>query len=102
MAYIKKTNIKNVANDVINPATEEKQDAIVAIQQDNLDIYKASDEDNTATYDYYGYLDKDGNWIIEQIDNITLAHRYIKGTSDYTTNWTNRVSLTYGYFNNIF
>ena len=88
-------NLLNIAKDQINPATLESQ-------QDTLDNYKASDEDNTTDYDYYSYLDKDGNWIIEQINNSTMAHRYIKGTSDYTTNWTNRASLTYNYFNEVF
>jgi hypothetical protein len=30
MPLIKKTNIKNVANVIINPSTEEKQDAIIS------------------------------------------------------------------------
>ena len=89
-------------DEILNPAIEEKQDALIASLSDSLSNYHASDEDNTATHDYYGYVTKDGAWAIEQIDNVTMAHRYIKGASDYTTSWITRLSLTYGLFNDIF
>lgn len=70
-------------------ATEEKQDP--------LSSYKITDIDDAG---YYGYLKADGAWYI--MSGIAGEYRYIKGDSDYATNWTNRASLTYGYFNDIF
>lgn len=69
-------------------ATEAKQDILAR--------YRISDIDDP----YYGYLDKDGNWYIMKMDGISA--RYSRGDSDYATNWANRLSLTYDYFDAIF
>ncbi len=61
-------------------------------------IYTLSDIDPSG---YYGYVDKNANWYIQQTTTTTI--RYIKGTSGgYLTNWGNRATLTYDYFYNIF
>lgn len=73
-------------------ATEEKQDP--------TSRYSISDLDESGVTKYYGYLDADGAWYILQLTSST--GRYIKGASNYTTNWTNRASLTYDTFDNIF
>ena len=68
-----------------------------------LDIYKLSDEDGSEPA-YYGYLSKTGTWYIMQATTSgnVVSYRFYKGDTDYTTNWTNRASLGYGYFNAIF
>lgn len=65
-----------------------------------LDKYQPADSDEVTTTKYYGFLDIDGNWYIFRDTGDT--YRYVKGDSDYSTNWTNRASLTYDYYNNIF
>jgi len=97
------TKIQRVDSTIINPATEDKQDDIIAIQ-DPLANYKWADVDDDASPNYYGAVDKDGNWFIlkETISAGANTYRYVAGTSNYTTNWTNRDSLTYDYFHNIF
>jgi hypothetical protein len=48
-------------------------------------------------FDYFGYLRKDGSWAIMKSTTSTAAVvTYAIGSSDYSTNWTNRASLTYG------
>lgn len=67
---------------------------------DTLVNYALSDVDADASPNYYGYLRCDGAWYIlkETISAGADTYRYYFGTSDYTTNWTNRASLTYVYF----
>lgn len=63
--------------------------------------YTLADADDTDENNVYlGYLAKDSTWYIKNIANNQF--RWIKGDSDYPTNWTNRASLTYGYFDAVF
>jgi hypothetical protein len=65
-----------------------------------LDGYAASDTDESdGTYNYYGFLKADGSWYIMQTTKTQTAIRYFAGTSDYTTSWTGKAGLSYGYFN---
>lgn len=82
--------IKDSLGNKIDPAIKEPTDG-----------YKITDLDDSAPA-YYGFVDKDGNWFIQKEDDTSGAYRYVKGTSSYSTNWTNRGSLTYDYFNNVF
>lgn len=75
----------------INPAAEEYQNP--------TERYKITDLDSGSPQ-YYGYADAEGAWYIMELTNTT--GRYVKGDSDYETNWTNRASLTYDYFFNVF
>lgn len=69
--------------------------------------FEASDQDvASASYQYYGFLTQDSNWIIQRFD-LTVAsvinYRYatIKNNAGYilySSAWTDRASLTYGYF----
>lgn len=70
----------------------------------DLAEYKIADKDDDASPNYYGFTDKDGNWYIlkETISAGADTYRYIKGTSDYMTNWTGRAGLSYDYYYNIF
>lgn len=68
-----------------------------------LDGYAASDVDESdGTYNYYGFLKADGSWYILQMTKAATQMRYYKGDSGYTTNWTGKALLSYGYFNTIF
>ena len=65
------------------------------------DGYKVSELDDTTLPAYYGFVHKSGAWYImkEASDG---TYRYTKGSSGYSTNWTDRDTLTYGYFDDIF
>jgi hypothetical protein len=84
--------IVNEKDGRVNPAILENQDP--------TSRYQPSDLDEGGATDYYGFLDVDGKWYI--MSKTTTAIRYTKGSKAYTTNWTNRASLTYDYFNNTF
>ena len=64
-----------------------------------LERYASSDLQSGAT-SYFGFLAVDGSWYI--MKKTLTEVRYIKGDTDYTTNWTNRAVLSYDYFNVIF
>ena len=77
--------------------TDGSQRQVIAI----LDKYFVSDVDESGDPKYYGFLTTSGAWYILQNTSET-TFRYFAGTSDYPTNWTNRASLSYDYYNVIF
>lgn len=65
--------------------------------------FAASDTDiSDGTYNYYGFLKADGSWYIMQTTKNQSQLRYFKGTSGYTTAWTNKSTHAYDYFDQIF
>ena len=83
-------SIKDSAGNKIDPAEAHPTDG-----------YEITEIDDASSPSYYGFLKKNGYWYIMREDS-SGAYRYTKGTSDFSTNWTNRASLTYDYFNSIF
>lgn len=67
-------------------------------------VFEASDVDDAGTTQYFGFLNANGNWIIQQYDTAASPKtlRYAGGQSNYSASWTLRASLTYGYYNAIF
>jgi len=66
--------------------------------------YEISDEvakGGDATVRYYGWLANGGAWVIMQEDLDAGSYRYIAGKTDYSTNWTNRESLSYMLFSGV-
>lgn len=72
---------------------------------DVFSAYRIVDTDERlASPRFYGFLRLDGWWFIMKATATTnvTTYTFIKGTSDYQTNWTNRASLTYATFDNVF
>jgi hypothetical protein len=69
------------------------------VSDDPFSKYKCSDLEEDVT-SYYGFIDASGNWFIMQVTSTAI--RFCKGTSSYSTNWTGRAGLTYGYYDAIF
>lgn len=67
-----------------------------------VSVYEISDEDLAADPQYFGYLNEAGSWIIQRRNAGDGTYRYKYGSSDYTTAWTNRASLIYGLYNELF
>lgn len=82
-------SLKDSAGNKIDPAEKHPTDG-----------YKITELDDSGTPAYYGFVKKTGAWYILQDTN--GAYRYTKGSSDFSTGWTGRIGLTYGYFNAIF
>ncbi len=75
------------------------------LDEDALHKYRASDMGISGDVRYYGFIDRFGNWYIRKddlSDTNNRTYRYTKGLSNYPTNWTNRTSLEYDYFHNVF
>lgn len=54
---------------------------------------------------YLGNVNKDGRWYIQQRSNVgqnTNTIKFSAGTATFSTNWGNRTTLTYDYFNDAF
>lgn len=73
---------------------------IVDVSGRLLDKYEPSYTDDAGDPQYYGFVDKDGNWYVQKITGGTIT--YSKGTTSFATNWGNRASLTYSTFDNVF
>ncbi len=72
--------------------------------------YEISDEfDATVSgfagdYEYFGYLNIVGGWIIQRHQISTGAYRYIQGPDSYVANWTLAIAgsiSTYDYYNTL-
>ncbi len=83
-------SIKDTAGNKIDPKEKSPTDG-----------YSISEIDDNAVPSYYGFVDKDGKWYISK-EGTSGSYRYIKGATDFATNWTNRAALTYGYFDSVF
>ena len=81
--------LKDTAGAQIDPAIKTPTDG-----------YKISQIDDSSPA-YYGFVDKNGAWFIMKEDS-SGNYRYTKGASSFSTNWTNRASLTYDLFDVIF
>ena len=57
--------------------------------------YYPSDEAKDGDYEYYGFVNKNGNWYIQRKYQGTW--RYAWGDSNYQENWNNRENLDYKY-----
>lgn len=64
------------------------------------DAYALSNIDDSTATEYYGYEDKDGNWYIKRFDS--NAFTFVKGSSNYSTAWTNRASQSYASYGSTF
>lgn len=64
------------------------------------DGYKISEIDE-GIITYYGFINKEGAWLIMREDSDTSNFRYVKGNSDFPGNWSNRENLKYDYFYNL-
>jgi len=64
--------------------------------------YNIADKDAAGDVKYYGFTGRTGDWYILKEDSTTYEYRYIKGSSGYAENWTDRATLEYGYYHIIF
>lgn len=72
---------------------------------DPLSQYTASDIDDAADPQYFGYLGVNGEWYIKKLASIVggTTIRYAKGENEYrSTWWTNRASIGFDDFDVIF
>lgn len=87
--------LKDSSGNQIDPAEKHPTDGYNITQIDDIG----------PTYNYYGFVNKLGYWYIQRetaSGGSAGDFRYVKGTTNFTTNWTNRSSLTYDYFDNVF
>lgn len=67
-----------------------------------ISAYTLVQDEETATYEYYGYVKADGSWCIKRVTISTAYSQYVIGATDYTTAWTNRASQTYDDYWDVF
>lgn len=66
------------------------------------DGYKITEIDESETSNYFGFVNKDGAWLIMREETDNGSFRYTKGSSDFPGNWKNRVNLKYDYYHSLF
>jgi hypothetical protein len=58
--------------------------------------FSLQDQELTSTYAYAGYEhESNGTWYIYRRTRADNTREYASGSSDFTTNWSNRASLEY-------
>jgi hypothetical protein len=70
-------------------------------QQSATDNYSISEIDDSTPTAYFGFINEHGQWYIMKED-ASGAFRYVKGDSNFESNWVVRDGLNYDYFNNVF
>lgn len=75
---------------------------ITPAERQVTDGYKISEIDDLNIVSYYGFINKEGGWLIMKEDSDTGSFRYIKGDSEFPTYWSRREKLNYDYFHNTF
>lgn len=69
--------------------------------QTSFEGYRISEIDDNIV-SYYGFINKDGNWLIMREDTENNSFRYAKGDTDFSKNWGGREKLNYVYYHNLF
>lgn len=64
--------------------------------------YAISNIEETATYKYFGFENKNGAWYIMRKTLATNVFEYAAGASAYSTAWTNKASQTYASYGTTF
>ncbi len=86
------------------PATGDEHGYQKVTVSDPISDYKISNIDSSGATQYFGFLDKYGNWYIMKLTATQCL--YFKGTSGYSGNWDVDGKyvgiLEFDYFNNIF
>lgn len=59
-------------------------------------------EISTEEYNYYGFVNKEGNWYIMREDPTEGSFRYVKGDLNFSNGWARREKMRYDYFHSIF
>lgn len=84
----------------IKPTESDNQ--LIQTEAALIEGYKISEIDEEATASYYGFVNKDGAWLIMKENRNESSFRYVKDNSDFPVNWKNRKNLKYDYFYKLF
>lgn len=96
------TTLSSILTTLGSQATATKQDSLIGLI-DPTAKYNIANTDTASTVQYFGFLDKDGNWYILKNDGAG-TYTYCSGlaASSYATAWTGRIGLTYVTFDSAF
>lgn len=67
-----------------------------------IEGFNVSEVDTAGNIKYYGFLDRNGTWIIMCENTTAGTFRYATGGSGYSANWAGRAGLTYSLFSEVF
>lgn len=71
----------------------------------SVEVFSVNDIDDAAATEYYGFTKPSATYMVKKITSTGVSYATIlnnSGTADYSTAWSNRVSLTYGRFDEAF
>ena len=92
----RKVELQVLGTTVVIPVAEIDSTGTIATP-DVLRGYKINDLEEGST-NYYGFERADGAWYILRSTTSATVFRYAKGSSNYSTAWTNRASQSYSTF----
>lgn len=96
---VQPTDISSVvkSTDKVSDTIKKLKFPVANVPTDPLIYYLPADIDDAGNVQYFGYTDNKGAWYVKKYDT-SVSPKTIRlafGQSNYTTNWTNRASLTY-------
>ena len=50
----------------------------------------------------FGYVKKNGEWYIQKFTKADKTYKYVRGTTDFESSWSNRTNLSYQFANEVF
>lgn len=91
-------NKLNTGKESVNPVTDQVN---TASQKQGPSGYTITEIDDNLIA-YYGFTNTTGGWYIMREDSLSGSFRYVKGDSDFPSNWKDREDLKYAYYNDVF
>lgn len=82
-------------NNTVAPSSQSAQAA------QPFEGFKISEIDDNIV-SYYGFTNQNGAWMIMKEDTQTSSFRYVRGESNFSSNWKARENLKYDYYYNLF
>ncbi len=64
--------------------------------------YRITEVDESGPVAYYGFVAKDGAWMIMRDDTEANSFRYAKGDLGFEQSWARRANLKYDYYHDLF
>lgn len=77
----------------------------ITAQSSTLADFSVNDIDDSTSTEYYGFTKPDATWLVKGITDTGVSYATVANNgsvADYTTAWTNKATLTYGRFDEVF
>jgi hypothetical protein len=97
----KSIKLDDIGSSTINPATEDKQDILIALNK-STNKYAYTAKYLSSTYKYFVFVDADGGYYVLRMSIADKSAQYSKGDTAFPTDLTGCEALIYDTYNLVF